>query len=114
MVGSSQRFVARTVYSNRMGQEILTLIFSLFRSGPMRESFRRKVWPRHAIPWYPDARNGDRCAIQYIPGYGTELTHNGRLMGLFPGADFARIYFSIWLGDRPASVRLRNDLLNTQ
>ena len=62
--------------------------------------------------WYDDARKGERCAITYIPGRGTLLTVNGEDRGWIPGADFARMYFSIWLGDPCASKSLRKDLLS--
>ncbi len=48
--------------------------------------------------WYQDVGPGDRYALTYIPGTGTELSLNGTALGTVPGADFARIYFSIWLG----------------
>lgn len=63
---------------------------------------------------YPDARKGDRCAITYSPGFGTELTYNEKSLGVIKGDDFARIYFSIWLGDKPADKNLRNALLSTE
>ena len=64
--------------------------------------------------WYPDPQRGDRCAITYIPGRGTELSYNGQTLGLIEGADFAEAYFSIWLGDDPACPRLRRALLDEQ
>jgi hypothetical protein len=62
--------------------------------------------------WYPDPQPGDRCSITYLPGRGTELVYNGRSLGVIEGADFARVYFAIWLGEKPASTSLRDDLLN--
>ena len=64
--------------------------------------------------WYPDPEPGDRCAITYVPGRGTELEFNGRSMGRIEGEDFARMYFAIWLGDEPASKALRRDLLGQE
>lgn len=61
--------------------------------------------------WFPDPRPGDRCALTYIPGRGTELTFNGESLGVVPGDDFQRAYFGIWLGKRPASEALRDALL---
>lgn len=61
--------------------------------------------------WYPDPKPGDRCAVTYVPGKGTELSFNGQSLGIIPGADFARVYFSIWLGDKPADAGLRKGLL---
>lgn len=60
---------------------------------------------------FPDPKPGDRCALTYLPGVGTELTYNGNVLGTIPGEDFQRAYFQIWLGAEPASVPLRNALL---
>lgn len=59
---------------------------------------------------YRDVRPGDRYALTYQPGIGTELSLNGRQLELVPGADFARAYFAIWLGERPMDRRLRDQL----
>ena len=59
---------------------------------------------------YEDVAPGDRYALSYVPGRGTELSKNGRVLGLIPGADFARAYFSIWLGDDPIDVAFRDQL----
>jgi len=60
---------------------------------------------------YVDVRTGDRYALTYLPGRGTELTHNGRPLALIEGADFARAYFAIWLGADPIDAGLRDSLL---
>jgi len=60
---------------------------------------------------YVDVRPGDRYALSYLPGVGTELTLNGRRLALVEGADFARVYFAIWLGERPLDDGLRDRLL---
>lgn len=49
---------------------------------------------------YEDIKKGDRYSLTYLPHYGTELKFNGISKGLIPGSDFARIYFSIWLGEK--------------
>ena len=102
------RVNAKAERFNRAGQKVLEKNFA----GAELEAVRDRL--KQMESWYPDARKGDRCAIQYIPGTGTELTHNDMSLGVVPGADFARLYFSIWLGDQPASKGLRNDLLNLE
>ncbi|HVO27423.1 MAG TPA: chalcone isomerase family protein [Candidatus Margulisiibacteriota bacterium] len=61
--------------------------------------------------WYRDVKPGDRYALTYIPGVGTELALNGQRIGVIEGADFAAAYFRIWLGDHPIDARLRDQLL---
>lgn len=60
---------------------------------------------------YVDVKAGDRYALTYVPGRGTELALNGAPIALIPGADFARAYFGIWIGKRPIDDGLRDALL---
>lgn len=60
---------------------------------------------------YVDVKPGDRYALTYLPGRGLELALNGRPLAVVEGADFARVYFAIWLGDRPIDRGLRAALL---
>jgi len=60
---------------------------------------------------YRDVKPGDRYALTYIPGSGTELSFNGTPLVLIEGDDFAAAYFSIWLGKRPLDQGLKDNLL---
>ena len=60
---------------------------------------------------YDDVEPGDRYALAYLPGKGTELFLNGISRGIVPGADFSSALFSIWLGGNPLSEALRESLL---
>jgi len=60
---------------------------------------------------YQDVQPGDRYALTYVPGIGTELALNGRRLGVVEGADFSAALFSIWIGDEPLDVSLRKQLL---
>ena len=59
---------------------------------------------------YESVEPGDRYALTYWPGVGTELSKNGRSLTVIPGSDFASAYFGLWLGDQPIDIRLRDDL----
>lgn len=72
-------------------------------------SLRPRIEALHAL--YRDVRRKDRYRIYYLPGEGTSLELNGRLLGTIPGADFASAYFSVWLGTHPLSDKLRDRLL---
>lgn len=61
--------------------------------------------------FFQDVKPGDRYSINYIPGNGTELRLNGKVMGSVPGHDFAVAYFGIWLGENPISKSFRDKLL---
>jgi hypothetical protein len=60
---------------------------------------------------YQDVEPGDRYALTYVPGVGTELALNGRRLGLVEGADFSAAIFSIWFGENPVDESLREQLL---
>ena len=60
---------------------------------------------------YVDVQPGDRYALTYIPGIGTELALNGQPMGVIEGADFAAAIFSLWLGENPYDKRFKSALL---
>lgn len=60
---------------------------------------------------YENVNPGDRYALTYIPGIGTELSLNGEAKGTIQGADFAAALFSIWLGSKPIDNKLKKQLL---
>jgi hypothetical protein len=74
------------------------------------ERLRPRIERLHDL--YADVEAGDRYALTYLPGRGTELAMNGEPLGTIAGADFASAYFRIWLGEEPVSESLREDLLN--
>lgn len=60
---------------------------------------------------YTDVEPGDRYALTYLPGVGTELALNGRPLGRVEGTDFAAAVFSIWFGEAPLDASLKAGLL---
>ena len=60
---------------------------------------------------YQSVENGDRSSLTYQLGVGTTLSINGLPIITVEGQDFARLYFTIWLGELPISKILRQDLL---
>ena len=62
---------------------------------------------------YRDVQPGDRYALTYIPGQGTELALNGEILGRVPGDDFAAAVFAIWLGPRPIDDDFKTALLGS-
>jgi hypothetical protein len=63
---------------------------------------------------YRGVAPGDRYAIAYAPGRGTTLLWNGEERVTIPGADFAAVYFAVWLGDDPLDASLRRQLLEAK
>lgn len=60
---------------------------------------------------YDDVKPGDRYALTYIPGKGTELSLNGQPKGIILGREFSAALFSIWLGNKPIDKNLKKQLL---
>lgn len=60
---------------------------------------------------YRDVEAGDRYALTYVPGEGTELSYNGKPLGRVEGAEFGAAMFAIWLGPAPVDERLKRELL---
>jgi len=73
------------------------------------ERLRDRIARLNAI--YEDIEPGDRYALTYAPGVGTELARNGRRLGVIEGADFSSALFAIWLGERAPDDSLRRQLL---
>lgn len=76
------------------------------------EKIRHKVDYHNSL--YEDVVPGDRYALTYIPGRGTELSLNGETLGVIRGADFAAALFAMWLGDNPMNRAFKNQLLGVE
>ena len=74
------------------------------------EAIQKEIEQINAL--YVDIKPGDRYALTYVPGIGTELSLNGEPRGVIQGADFAAAMFSIWLGKEPIGIELKRQLLN--
>lgn len=60
---------------------------------------------------WPAVVKGDTLVLTATPGSGTSVVHNGRELGVVPGDTFARVLFSIWLGEDPVDDDLKQQLL---
>jgi hypothetical protein len=76
------------------------------------ETFRRlEPLVEYHNALYRDVRPGDRYALTYVPGRGTELALNGEPLGVIEGAEFAKALFSMWLGEKPMNSSFKKQLL---
>jgi len=76
------------------------------------------VTPAQASAWQsalagllPDVVAGDRIWGVNRPGRGAQFFHNGRALGEVGDAQFARLFFGIWLGPWSSEPALRAALL---
>ncbi len=68
------------------------------------------VWGPAMAKIFPDVKPGDQIIGIYRPGTAIFL-YNNREIGQINDADFARLFFGIWLDPRTAEPKLRNRLL---
>jgi hypothetical protein len=60
---------------------------------------------------FPDVKDGDHIAGLHLPGEGARFTLNGRPLGEVPDAEFARLFFGIWLSSATSEPQMRTQLL---
>ena len=87
------------------GEKVLARMFSAERL--------RAIKPQLAAidKAYVDIKKGDRYDLCYVPNKGTTLLYNNKPLTTVPGADFAAVYYNIWLGKEPVDPDLRDHLL---
>ena len=73
------------------------------------EKLRQQIDYHNSL--YEDVGPGDRYALTYIPGRGTELALNGEPKGVVEGADFATALFSIWIGQEPIDESFKRQIM---
>ncbi|MBP9853953.1 MAG: chalcone isomerase family protein [Candidatus Omnitrophica bacterium] len=61
--------------------------------------------------YYPDVKSGDQIAVTYVPELGSQVQLNGKVKGIIPGSDFAKAFFSIWVGENPVDKQAKLKLL---
>ena len=73
----------------------------------------QKIGPQvnQFLALYRGVEPGDRYALTYVPGVGTELALNGRPLGNVEGAEFAAAVFAVWFGPREIDSALKKSLL---
>lgn len=60
---------------------------------------------------YRTVDEGDSSSLTYRPEVGTTLTINGSPKVTIEGKNFAKLYFTIWLGQEAISTSLKQNLL---
>jgi len=53
----------------------------------------------------------DQFILDYIPGKGTTISKNKKILGTIPGEDFENALLEIWLGNFPADDDLKRGML---
>lgn len=53
----------------------------------------------------------EQYILDYIPGKGTTIIKNSKVLGVIPGEDFKNALMEIWLGNYPADKNLKLGML---
>ena len=80
------------------------------RSQPVSDA-QAALWKAELLRVIPDVRKGDRITGVHRPGQGAAFWVNGRASGEVLDADFARLFFGIWLSPDTSEPRMREALL---
>ena len=69
------------------------------------------IWIEEMMRAYPDIKKGDRVMGINKPGVGAAFLVNGKPTGEIRDAEFARLFFGIWLSPKTSEPKLRSALL---
>jgi hypothetical protein len=80
------------------------------RSKPVSDA-QASRWIADMLRVIPDVRKGDRVMGVHQPGVGATFWVNGKNTGDVPDAEFAKLFFGIWLSPNTSEPKLREALL---
>ena len=61
--------------------------------------------------WMEDVEEGEEMVFTYVPGEGTTVEVEGEEKGTIEGKEAADALFASWIGDKPATGKLKKGLL---
>ncbi len=80
------------------------------RQGPIADD-KASRWLAAMTATFPDVKEGDRLTGVHRPGEAARFHFNGASVGELRDAEFARLFFGIWLSARTSEPALRDALL---
>ncbi len=69
------------------------------------------AWTAAMLRVIPNVKKGDRITGVYRPGAGAAFLVNGKPSGEIMDAEFARLFFGIWLSPKTSEPKVRSALL---
>lgn len=100
---------ARTLRGDLIAERSLE---EMKRVGDVNEADGKR-WLDAMKQLFPDVKAGDRITGVHRPGDGAAFFVNGRLAGVVRDAQFAQLFFAVWLSPRTSQPALRSELLGT-
>ena len=109
---SGQPFALELIYGRALaGQAIAERsLEEMRRIGPVAAD-QAQAWLAAMRAAFPDVRAGDRLIGLHRPGEAVRFFFNGQPTREVADAEFARLFFGIWLSPRSAAPDLRRALL---
>ena len=80
------------------------------RSAPVTDAQATR-WTAYMLRVLPNVQKGDRVLGVHQPGVGASFWLNGKNSGQVQDAEFARLFFGIWLSANTSEPKLREALL---
>ncbi len=111
--GAAQALALELIYARKLDGEKIARrsIDEMRRIGPFSDAQATR-WLAALIRLLPDVQAGDRLTGMQRPGQATRFYLNGQLRGEVDEAEFARLFFGIWLSPRSSEPKLREQLLS--
>ncbi|MBC5765240.1 chalcone isomerase family protein [Ramlibacter albus] len=107
-------FVLELTYRRALrGRDIARRSIEEMRRAPSFPEDRAGRWESELAAVLPDVQPGDRIAGVHTPGGGAAFIVNGRRAGEIADAQFARLFFGIWLAPHTSEPGLRAALLGS-
>ena len=72
---------------------------------------QEQQWMKEMLRVFPNVRKGDRLLGVHRAGKSAAFWHNGKPVGDIADAEFARLFFGIWLSPRTSAPALRQALM---
>jgi hypothetical protein len=110
--GAGQPLALSVVYGRRLvGEQIARRsLKEMNRIGHISEAQGAR-WLQAMTALFPDVEGGDRFTGIQHPGRSARFYLNGQYRGEVADAEFARLFFGIWLSPRTSAPQLRAQLL---
>lgn len=94
-----------------VGREIAKRSLAEMRRQAAIDDAKAQAWLQAMEAAFPDVKAGDRLTGQYEPGTGAQFYFNGQPRQRIADAQFARLFFGIWLSPQTSEPALRAQLL---
>ena len=92
-------------------QDVAERSISEIRRSASVSDVQAKLWMEEMVRVLPDVKKGDRLMGLNQPGAGVQFWLNGKPLGDIRDAEFARLFFGIWLSPKTSEPKLRSALL---